>query len=701
MRILLIDNHDSFTFNLAHLIHRVTGSLPIVIPNDAMGWDAAAALGAQAVVLSPGPGRPEVPGDIGLCADAIAQANVPILGVCLGHQALAHAAGARIVHAPEPRHGRISAIRHEGSDLFAGLPDGFAAVRYHSLAAVDLPPSLEALAWSEEGVVMALRHRTLPWRGVQFHPESISSEHGALIFANFLDATLGPDWRHGRNARVTVDVPSPSSVTAAAAPVSHRLVHRRLDLDLVAEDVFAALHAASPEAFWLDSSGATPGHARFSFMGDASGPRAMAGTYDLGTRQLSLRTAAGPVTHEGDCLDILRMFRDRHRIEPVDLPFAFGLGWVGCLGYELKAQTGGTAAHQADTPDAALIFADRAIAFDHEQGAVWLLALAPLAPDHAGLPADVAAWFTQTEARLRACPPALPVTPPSLAEMGTPNDPAVSYRLDRTRYLEAIAACRRALVDGESYELCLTNRISRAGAIDPFATYRLLRRLSPAPYGAFLRLPGLAVLSASPERFLAIDAKGNVETRPIKGTRGRGGDPATDAALARDLATSEKDRAENLMIVDLLRNDLSRVAIPGSVEVHGLFAVESFAQVHQLVSTVRARLAPGRDAIDCVQACFPGGSMTGAPKERSMCILDGLEPGPRGLYSGALGYLSLDGAADLAIVIRTIVATAALAHYGIGGAIVALSDAADEWTETLIKGRALAAVLKAAPVITK
>jgi len=316
-------------------------------------------------------------------------------------------------------------------------------------------------------------------------------------------------------------------------------------------------------------------------------------------------------------------------------------------------------------------------------------------------PADVADWFTQTEARLRACRPAPAIAPPPLGDLGADHDAGMSYRLDRAQYLEAIAACRRALLDGESYELCLTNRVSRAGAIDPFGTYRLLRRLSPAPYGAFLRLPGLAVLSASPERFLAIDAEGRVETRPIKGTRGRGDDPTTDAALARDLATSEKDRAENLMIVDLLRNDLSRVAIPGSVEVHGLFSVESFAQVHQLVSTVRARLAPGRDAIDCLEACFPGGSMTGAPKVRSMRILDELEPGPRGLYSGALGYLSLDGAADLSIVIRTIVVTAVSAHYGMGGAIVALSDAADEWQETLIKGRALAAVLRAAPVIMK
>lgn len=697
MRILLIDNHDSFTFNLAHLIHRVTGALPIVVANDAMDWQAAAALDVQAVVLSPGPGRPERAADIGLCADAIAQATVPILGVCLGHQALAHAAGARIVHAPEPRHGRLSAIRHLGVDLFAGLPPDFAAVRYHSLAAVDLPDTLEPLAWSEDGVVMALRHRTRPWRGVQFHPESISSAHGAAIIANFLDVTLG--FYPAQGSRGGAPVASMPTVAATQpCPISHRVVYRRLDLAVAPEDAFVALFAEAPEAFWLDSSRAAPGHARFSFMGDASGPRAMVGTYEVASGELSLRTKDGTHRLTGDCLDLLRQIRDRHRVAPTGLPFGFALGWVGGLGYELKAQTGGMAAHLADTPDAALIFADRAIAFDHEAAAIWLLALVPAGPEEELLPADASDWFAQTEAALRACQPAQTVTPPPLGGIAAVDGGAATYRLDRAAYLAAIAACRTALLDGESYELCLTNRVSRAGAIDPLATYRLLRRLSPAPYGAFLRLPGLAVLSASPERFLAIDAGGSVETRPIKGTRARGADPATDAALAHDLATSEKDRAENLMIVDLLRNDLSRVALPGSVEVQGLFTVESYAQVHQLVSTVRARLAPGCDAIDCLRACFPGGSMTGAPKARSMRLLDALEGGPRGLYSGALGYLSLDGAADLSIVIRTIVATETSTHYGIGGAIVALSDAADEWNETLIKGRALAAVLEAAPL---
>ena len=707
MRILLIDNHDSFSFNLAHLVAGVTGTLPRVVANDGMDWEEAARFGAEAIILSPGPGRPERPRDLGLSAEAIRRADVPILGVCLGHQALAHAAGARIVHAPEPRHGRPSRIRHGGADFMAGLPEGFAAIRYHSLVATDLPPDLEALAWSEDGLVMALRHRIRPWRGVQFHPESIASEHGARLIANFL-SVCGLSRFRG----VSVPATLPDAATkeggsgraeGATPPPAYRVAFRRIGTAPTAEDAFLALHADAPVAFWLDSSRTMPGHARFSFIGDSSGPRARVARYDLGARRLTLSRPGDPPdraeTRTGACLDLMREMRDAHRVAtPEGLPFRFALGWVGVLGYEMKAETVGVRnAHVSDLPDALFVFADRALAFDHETGAAWALALVADGDDADARAAED--WFDATESRLAACS-RVSEADGGNAALAT-DDPALprggAFRLDEDAYRRAIAACREALVDGESYELCLTNRVTRPGAFDPLAAYRRLRRLSPAPYAAFLRFGEIAILGASPERFLAIAPDGAVETRPIKGTRPRGHDETSDRALADDLATNEKDRAENLMIVDLLRNDLGRVARAGSVAVPRLFAVESFAQVHQLVSTVSARLAPGQDAFACVRACFPGGSMTGAPKERTMEILDRLEGGPRGLYSGALGYFSLDGAADLSIVIRTIVATPEGAHYGIGGAIVALSDPGDEWRETLVKGRALARTLDMIP----
>jgi para-aminobenzoate synthetase len=196
------------------------------------------------------------------------------------------------------------------------------------------------------------------------------------------------------------------------------------------------------------------------------------------------------------------------------------------------------------------------------------------------------------------------------------------------------------------------------------------------------------VLSTSPERFLHISADGTADSRPIKGTRPRGATPAQDADLAEDLRTQEKDRAENLMIVDLVRNDLGRCAEIGSVEAD-LFQVETYATVHQLTSRIRARLSAGLSSVDWVRAAFPPGSMTGAPKIRTMQLIDKLEAGPRGIYSGAIGYFSLTGAADLSVVIRTAVVTPGRIRYGVGGAVIALSDPMAEFKETAVKARPL------------
>ena len=276
-----------------------------------------------------------------------------------------------------------------------------------------------------------------------------------------------------------------------------------------------------------------------------------------------------------------------------------------------------------------------------------------------------------------------------LAEMD-----ALPSNMTTAEYLSAVGRALDYIRAGDIYQVNLSRRFSSPLAGDPFSAYLELRAVNPAPFAAYLNFPEVQVLSASPERFLKFDAASRlVETRPIKGTRPRGQTLEEDERLAAELLASEKDRAENVMIVDLERNDLGRVAEIGSVEVTGLFELESFATVHHLTSTIVARLKEDVDCVGLVRASFPGGSITGAPKIRAMEIIDELEPTARGVYTGSIGYFGFDGSLDLNIAIRTIVVRDGRAYFQAGGGIVADSDPWAEHEETLQKARAMAAVL--------
>ena len=667
MRTLLIDNYDSFTFNLFHLLGEAGGDEPIVVRNDELTWEELAALPVDNIVISPGPGRPERGRDVGVSLDVLQRAEVPVLGVCLGHQALAHVTGGAIDHAPAVMHGRLSPIHHDGRGLFEGIPQGFAAVRYHSLVVGAVPGALRVTAWTPDEVVMALEHRTRPLWGVQFHPESISTEHGRTLVRNFRDLT-----RAHRSSRAR----APRRTPQAAAGVSVR--HRALETWCDPEIAFAALYGERTHAVWLDSSRVEPGLARFSYIGAPDGPLGCVVLYDVATRVLTIERAGGREQRRESVLEYCERELARLRADAPELPFDFTCGFAGYLGYELKADCGGALVHRSPLPDAALVFCDRLIAFDHDQRRVHLLALA----DARGV-AAADAWLATAGRELEGLAPPAPPTPPAPAAL------SFAVREGRDAYLANIAACKHEIFEGETYEVCLTTELHSDGAIDPLAAYRALRARNPAPHAALLRLGDVSVLSSSPERFLRVDRARTVESKPIKGTAPRAAHPAEDAYRAAALRADDKSRAENLMIADLVRNDLGRVCALGTVEVPALMAVETYATVHQLVTTVRGRLRDDASAIDCIRAAFPGGSMTGAPKLRTMEIIDRLEAGPRGVYSGALGFLSVNGTADLSIVIRTLVASRRGLQIGSGGAIVAASDPDAEHEEMLLKARAV------------
>ena len=370
---------------------------------------------------------------------------------------------------------------------------------------------------------------------------------------------------------------------------------------------------------------------------------------------------------------------------PPDYGVGFRLGWVGWLGYEWGAQTMGAPSARAtdvqeDIPDACFMYIDRAIECDHAAQRVFALSLD--GDDD---------WVHEVTHAVAA------TSRQSSLPRETSRVLSASLRHDHTAYESLIESCLAEIRAGNAYQLCLTNRIDLefASPPDPFDVYDRLRSANPSHHGGLIVAGGVSLLSASPEVFLSVTPDGHATTKPIKGTRPRSADADVDAALADELRTNEKERAENLMIVDLMRNDLGRVCEVGSVVVEKLFDVESYASVHQLVSTVGGNLAAGVTAVDALAACFPAGSMTGAPKLSAMRILHELEAGPRGIYSGAFGYLSLDGSCDFAMVIRSIVLHGSQGYIGTGGGITSGSVPRDEWEETLVKARPLLTALGA------
>ncbi len=368
-------------------------------------------------------------------------------------------------------------------------------------------------------------------------------------------------------------------------------------------------------------------------------------------------------------------------------PFCGGL--VGYFGYE-TALAVEELPHQGDDnsglPDLAFMVIDNLITQDRETGQTFFIATGR---------GSTTALATAEAHTLLKSPPSTGLenwrAPTYQPSAGPPvgNLDGVQSQFTREEYCAAVEKCRQAILEGRVFEVCLTQQLTMDFTGDPWDLYHALRSINPAPFAAFLNFPGFAVVSASPERFLQLTPDRLAESRPIKGTAPRGSDQASDAHWKDFLVSSAKDRAENIMIVDLVRNDLGRVCEIGSVEVPELCLLESYPTVHQLVSTIRGKLAAGYDALDLVRACFPGGSMTGAPKIEAMKLIAEIEQSTRGIYSGALGFLDRRGNMDLAIVIRSIVCSRGKAWLGTGGAVTADSDPAAEYAETLTKAKAL------------
>ena len=469
---------------------------------------------------------------------------------------------------------------------------------------------------------------------------------------------------------------------------TRELIVRPLPFAVNCEEAYPLLSGGAEYSFWLDSAREESPMSVASYVGvvpaqlsplrvDSARAAAESGTEDP-FAQLEAALARAPRVHPDTAA-------------ATGLPAGLRGGYVGYFGYEARAAMGMEHGHpvpgylpayEAPTPDSLWLPAVRYLVHEHARPGV--AARSWLVGDESWCEAAEQLLTAAGECASENAPVNAPVNAPELAELLLFPAPAAEA------YMDSVRASQHEIYEGNSYEVCLTAQ-TNARIPNPspelfFELYRRQRAHNSAPYAAYLRCGDFSVLSSSPERFLSVDTHRNAQTKPIKGTVPRGATPEEDAAAAAWLRTDEKTRAENLMIVDLLRNDLSTVSDPASVRVPVLMGVESYSTVHQLVSTVSSRLREGISAVAAARACFPGGSMTGAPKPSTMQIIERLENRARGVYSGALGFVSADGAANLSIVIRTLVAhddgTMTLAA---GGAVVADSDPAAEYEEMLTK----------------
>src|SRR5215203_1587511 len=456
-----------------------------------------------------------------------------------------------------------------------------------------------------------------------------------------------------------------------------------------------------PYVLFLDSAATQHADAAYSFL--SADPAAVVRSKGAVTE--IQRGATGWIKVPGDGLAAARALLPTDPLDPVSGLPPFQAGLAGYIGYDWGAVLEQLPRPRYDDlalPDLILGLYDWVIAWDHRVGTASLIS--------SGLPEVNGARERRARERMdmvreRLGRRAGSITAGHLGSRDKVGEPAPSYPVPsmrdaerirlrstftRSGYLDAVRRVREYILAGDIFQANLSQRFQSHWSDSPFELYQKLRRRNPAPFAAYLGFGDLAVLSASPERFLRLDQDGGqIETRPIKGTRPRGLGPMHDAALGRALAESQKDRAENVMIVDLLRNDLSRVCRPGTVRVPELFALERYATVHHLVSTVVGDLNAGVDPLELLRAAFPGGSITGAPKLRAMEIIAELEPSQRGVYCGSIGYWSLSGELDTSIAIRTAVVRNGRVYFSAGGGIVADSDPELEYAETLDKARGL------------
>ena len=670
--IFLLDNHDSFTYNLYQYFGEL-GEDILVKRHDEITITAIEAMHPDLIVISPGPCTPsESPLSLAIIQRFMGQ--IPILGVCLGHQAIGQYFGGKVVQAIRPIHGKTAFIRHDQQGVFTDLVNPLEVTRYHSLIIerCTLPEELVITAESEDGEIMGIRHVSLPIEGVQFHPEAILTQSGHQLLKNAL-----------QNAKMWNLQNSPSP-----------WIVKPLSLSITPCHLFTAFKE-KPSPFFLDSGNDYKELGRYSYMGASPFLEATAYPNQLELYWVKRSHQETIPLQKSESLNFLNDSQCKYHL--LHSPFPFSGGAVGYFSYDLKDELeslpDGTT-NDLNLPLWRFNWYDGIVIYDHVQQKYWITACGI---DEDGIcHTDLAQErLTDLEEMLYSFVPSEQLNEPEHV-MPVLNHPlsTIVPSVSHAQYLKDLKRVIEYIYAGDIYQANLTQRFSMVWEGDPWQLYAQLHQQNPAPFAAFLPYSDFQILCSSPERFIRIQMDGQIETRPIKGTRPRGKSTSDDQQQAFELQNSSKDRAELTMIIDLERNDLGRICEFGTVKVPDLIQLEKYPTVWHLASTITGQLRRGLKPSDIIQAVFPGGSITGAPKIRAMEIIEELEIFKRGLYTGSIGYMGFDGAWDFNIVIRTILLKNGKAYIHVGGGIVADSIPESEYNETLDKAKALFRVLK-------
>lgn len=749
--ILLIDSYDSFSHNLKRLVENATGKEVVTIYNDAFlpsEYETAYNMWIKYfdyVVVGPGPGHPSIDADIGIVRwlyqhfKSFPAEAVPVLGVCLGFQSLCHEFGNSVTRLDAIKHGQVYQINPVKSDLF-GSDSLFPSVRYHSLH-VDLDTlndQIVPLATCQETdgktLLMAGRHVSLPLYGVQYHPESICSEKGAQLISRFdsiasafnskhragLDALQTPNWKNTYDAYTKTRAVHEDWLVPEGKFVDNELPHVSLE----------RIHFPDPRTLPLDvcdflAKQNTP----FVLLNSAADP----GSWSV--VGLPIRGESEVITHSVDNAGVVNILQYgsesaksvetdsvwkfvssrlllkyvsrqtlEARVGPTGRPIPFFGGYMGLFSYEegQYVDTDLVSLCKGPTPDTKLVYIERLLLHDREANQWYVCSIRNSETE--------AQWCHDLAEALSAAKDIVieaHSVPSSVKLLCRPEDQKIQYELpDRDIYKQQFDLCQEYLHSGDSYELCLTTqlKIYLPKYLNTWDMYKVLAlHKNPSPYSCYMDFDDCVLMSSSPERFLSwkdsgVPGRKVVELRPIKGTV-RNTEEITVEDATRILRTP-KEMGENLMIVDLIRHDLN--SFTDDVKVDALMAVEEYKTVFQLVSVIQGHLpAKGFRGIDVLHLSLPPGSMTGAPKKRSVELLQNIEKlqpttpgGRRGIYSGVAGYWSVTDDADWSVVIRSVT------HYkndaenstatnvwriGAGGAITVLSSEAGEWDEMHVK----------------